>query len=56
MNLTKLKWTKNVNHQDDKSWAYQNIEPNLKIFLLGWKNEPSTIQMLVSHQKANLYF
>ena len=41
MNLTKLKWTKNVNHQNDKSWAYQNIEPNLKIFLLGWKNEPS---------------
>ena len=39
MNLTKLKWTKNVNHQDDKSWAYQDIEPNLKIFLLGWKNE-----------------
>jgi len=39
MNLTKLKWTKNINHQGDKDWAYQDIEPNLKIFLLHWKND-----------------
>lgn len=40
MNLTRLKWTKNVNPQDTKPWAYQDIDSNLKIFLLGWKNEP----------------
>lgn len=40
MNLTELKWTKNVNHKgDDKYWAYQNIDPDLNIFGLNWKAE-----------------
>jgi hypothetical protein len=40
MDLTELKWTKNVNHQgDDKYWAYQNIDPDLNIFRLNWKAE-----------------
>ncbi|WP_298916866.1 hypothetical protein [uncultured Nostoc sp.] len=40
MDLTKLKWTKNVNHQgDDKYWAYQNIDPDLNTFRLNWKTE-----------------
>ncbi len=38
MDLTELKWTKNVNHQgDDKYWAYQNLDPDLNIFRLNWK-------------------
>ncbi|MHC5763707.1 hypothetical protein, partial [Nostoc sp.] len=40
MDLTELKWTKNVNHQgDDKYWAYQNIDPDSNIFPLNWKKE-----------------
>ncbi|MBG1265206.1 hypothetical protein [Nostoc sp. WHI] len=40
MDLTELKWTKNVNHQgDDKDWAYQNIDPDSNIFPLNWKKE-----------------
>ncbi len=40
MDLTELKWTKNINHQgDDKYWAYQDIDPDLKIFRLHWKKE-----------------
>ncbi|MEH2009399.1 hypothetical protein [Nostoc sp.] len=40
MDLTQLKWTKNVNHQgDDKYWAYQNVGPVSNIFQLNWKTE-----------------
>ena len=40
MDLTELKWTKNVNHQgDDKYWAYQNVDPVLNTFKLNWKIE-----------------
>ncbi|MEH2410347.1 hypothetical protein [Nostoc sp.] len=40
MDLTELKWTKNVNHQgDDKYWAYQNVGPVLNTFRLNWKTE-----------------
>ncbi|BDI15589.1 hypothetical protein ANSO36C_13910 [Nostoc cf. commune SO-36] len=40
MDLTQLKWTKNVNHQgDDKYWAYQNVGPVLNTFRLNWKTE-----------------
>ncbi|QFS47710.1 hypothetical protein [Nostoc sphaeroides] len=40
MNLTELKWTKNVNHQgNDKYWAYQNVGPVLNVFQLNWKTE-----------------
>ncbi len=38
MNLTKLKWTKNVNHSDIE-WAYQDIDLNSKIFYLHWTLE-----------------
>lgn len=38
MDLTELKWTKNINHQgDDKHWAYEDINTDLKIFALHWK-------------------
>lgn len=36
MDLTKLKWTKNVNHKDIE-WAYQNIDLDSKVFELHWK-------------------
>lgn len=40
MDLTELKWTKNVNHQgNDKYWAYQNIDPDSNIFPLNWKKK-----------------
>lgn len=38
MDLTKLKWTKNVNNNDG-GWAYQNIDLNSKIFSLHWKKK-----------------
>lgn len=41
MNLTGLKWTKNVKNQDGKYWAYKDkieyIEPQVNIFGLNWK-------------------
>jgi hypothetical protein len=38
MDLTKLKWTKNVNHSDI-NWAYQDIDFNSKVFNLHWKSD-----------------
>jgi len=41
MNLTGLKWTKNVKSQNSKYWAYKDkteyIEPSENIFGLNWK-------------------
>ena len=41
MNLTGLKWTKNVKNQDGRYWAYKDkneyIEPAENIFGLHWK-------------------
>ncbi|MDZ4873741.1 MAG: hypothetical protein CLLPBCKN_003137 [Chroococcidiopsis cubana SAG 39.79] len=41
MNLTRLKWTKNVKNQDGRYWAYKDkteyIEPAENIFGLNWK-------------------
>lgn len=41
MNLTGLKWTKNVKNQDGRYWAYKDkaeyIEPAENIFGLNWK-------------------
>jgi len=41
MNLTGLKWTKNVKDQDGRYWAYKDkneyIEPAENIFGLNWK-------------------
>ncbi|QLE39998.1 hypothetical protein FD723_05660 [Nostoc sp. C052] len=62
MNLTELKWTKNVNHQgDDKDWAYQNIDPDLNIFQLNWKTEqaknalkPEKGELILLRQRAKV--
>ncbi len=43
MDFTGLKWTKNVNPQGKKDWAYKDksdfIEPQLNIFALTWENQ-----------------
>jgi hypothetical protein len=62
MNLTELKWTKNVNHQgDDKYWAYQNIDQNLNIFRLNWKTEqaknarrPQESELILLRQRTKI--
>ncbi|MEH2196778.1 hypothetical protein [Nostoc sp.] len=62
MDLTQLKWTKNVNHQgDDKYWAYQNIDPDLNIFRLNWKTEqaenarkPEEGELILLRQRAKV--
>ncbi len=38
MDLTKLKWTKNVNHSEIE-WAYQDIDTKSKVFDLHWKSD-----------------
>ncbi|MBW4505797.1 MAG: hypothetical protein KME64_04705 [Scytonematopsis contorta HA4267-MV1] len=40
MDITQLKWTKNVKHQKGENWAYpaEEIHPKLKIFPLYWRN------------------
>jgi hypothetical protein len=62
MDLTELKWTKNVNHQgNDKYWAYQNIDPDLNIFRLNWKTEqaknalkPEEGELILLRQRAKV--
>jgi hypothetical protein len=63
MDLTELKWTKNINHQgDDKYWAYQDIDPDLKIFRLHWKKEeyeenarrPQEGQLIILRQRSKI--
>lgn len=62
MNLTRLKWTKNVNHQsDDKFWAYQDINSDLGVFCLHWKNEqkenafrPKEGELILLRQRAKV--
>jgi hypothetical protein len=62
MDLTKLKWTKNINHQgDDKYWAYHDIDLDLKIFRLNWKTEqeknalkPEESELILLRQRAKV--
>jgi hypothetical protein len=63
MDLTELKWTKNINHQgDDKYWAYQDIDHDLKIFGLHWKKEeyeenalkPKEGQLIILRQRSKI--
>jgi hypothetical protein len=62
MNLTELKWTKNVNHQgNDKYWAYQNVGPVLNIFQLNWKTEqaenalkPEESELIILRQRTKV--
>ncbi|ALB41214.1 MULTISPECIES: hypothetical protein [Nostocales] len=62
MDLTKLKWTKNINHQgDDKYWAYHDIDSDLKIFRLNWKTEqeknalkPEESELILLRQRAKV--
>jgi hypothetical protein len=62
MDLTKLKWTKNVNHQgNDKYWAYEDIDSDLKIFRLNWKIEqeenalkPDKNELILLRQRAKI--
>lgn len=63
MDLTELKWTKNINHQgDDKYWAYQDIDSGLRIFGLHWKKEeykenarkPKEGELIILRQRAKV--
>ncbi len=40
MDLTNLKWTKNVRHPDGELWAYPNVNTE-DLFKLNWKKETS---------------
>ncbi|MBW4508038.1 MAG: hypothetical protein KME64_16220 [Scytonematopsis contorta HA4267-MV1] len=40
MDLTNLKWTKNIKHPDGDLWAYQNFNIE-SLFKLNWKNNTS---------------
>ena len=60
MDLTQLKWTKNVNHQgDDKNWAYPH--KNFDIFPLNWKTEqaenalkPEVSELILLRQRTKV--
>ncbi|MEH1944591.1 MAG: hypothetical protein V7L01_30860 [Nostoc sp.] len=62
MDLTELKWTKNVNHQNnDKYWAYQDIDLDSNIFHLNWKTEqaenalkPQESQLILLRQRTKV--
>ncbi|MEH2251219.1 hypothetical protein [Nostoc sp.] len=62
MDLTQLKWTKNVNHHlDDKYWAYQNVGPVLNTFQLNWKTEqaenarkPEESELIILRQRTKV--
>ncbi len=67
MDLSKLKWIKNVKHKgDDKLWAYDKCEkmpiPEAKIFRLNWRDhsnkdnakKPSKGDLMLLLQKAKV--
>ncbi|WGV23801.1 hypothetical protein [Halotia branconii] len=61
IDLTGLKWSKNVNHQSrGKYWAY-DFDSNSKIFLLNWKNtskenayKPKEGELIILRQRARV--
>jgi hypothetical protein len=61
MDLTGLRWTKNVKHQgDDKYWAYDNINSE-NGFFLHWKTEykpnackPNEGELIILRQRAKV--
>jgi hypothetical protein len=60
MDLTKLKWTKNVNHSDTK-WAYQDIDLKSKVFYLHWTSnscdnarKPQEQDLIVIRQRSKV--
>lgn len=67
MDLSKLKWTKNIRHQgDDKKWAYEVLYmeiPEARVFGLNWRDpdkhknnaeqpEKGELILLLQHAKA----
>ncbi len=68
MDLTGLKWTKNVRQQYGEGWGYQNIPyineslyPGLRIFGLSWKdgqeknaNKPKEGELVILRQKSSV--
>ena len=62
MDLTKLKWTKNVNHPD-KQWAYsyEDIDLKSRVFYLHWVKEssanaklPQEEDLIIVRQRTNI--
>ena len=62
MDLTKLKWTKNVNHPN-KEWAYsyEDIDLKSKVFYLHWVKEssanaklPQEEDLIIVRQRTNI--
>ena len=65
MNLTGLKWTKNVKNQDGRYWAYKDkaeyIEPAENVFGLNWKynqfgnaSKPQKDDLIILRQHARV--
>lgn len=64
MDLTGLKWSKNVNHlDDDKVWAYDDykVDYSSRIFILNWKNDfernacnPKKGELIILRQHAHI--
>ncbi|MBW4674513.1 MAG: hypothetical protein KME52_10965 [Desmonostoc geniculatum HA4340-LM1] len=62
MDLSGLRWTKNINHKgNDKYWAYQDIEQDLKRFHLNWRTEqkdnaskPNKGDLILLRQRAKV--
>ena len=62
MDLTKLKWTKNVNHPE-KEWAYsyEDIDFKSKVFYLHWTEDsrsnagiPKEEDLIIIRQRTNI--
>jgi hypothetical protein len=57
MDLTNLKWTKNVKHPNGKSWAYDSFKGG-NLFKLNWKddtnnaNKPDKNNLILLRQKG----
>ncbi|MBD2606609.1 hypothetical protein H6G81_19250 [Scytonema hofmannii FACHB-248] len=61
MDLTELKWTKNINHQDGNKYCAYHIDPDLKIFKLHWKKgqeenalKPKEGQLIILRQRTKV--
>lgn len=61
MDLAGLKWTKNVKPTGHDNWAYDNINSNLRIFLLHWRDEhrenarkPKEGELIILRQHAKV--
>ena len=62
MDLTRLKWTKNINREDGEwAYSYKDIDDNSKIFNLHWKSDsyenaqkPQEKDLIILRQKGKV--